>query len=103
MIGTGRFEGCVLGVANEYGVDRLGVHNTHCCKEHGCKYGDFDCPVEHGPLPGVRCESCDWDEEQHRECHEEIRRLKERIEFLQNQVATLTKEVSDQGWRTSGW
>ena len=21
------------------------VHITHCCKWHGCKYGDPDCPV----------------------------------------------------------
>jgi hypothetical protein len=26
--------------------DRWGVHETHCCKKHGCKYGDYeDCPV----------------------------------------------------------
>ena len=35
-----------------------GVHDAHCCKEHGCKYGDSDCPVEFGDLPGIRCESC---------------------------------------------
>lgn len=23
-----------------------GVHGTHCCPIHGCKYGDDDCPVE---------------------------------------------------------
>lgn len=22
-----------------------GTHITHCCKNHGCKYGDTDCPV----------------------------------------------------------
>lgn len=25
-----------------------GVHETHCCKKHGCKYGKDDCPVELG-------------------------------------------------------
>lgn len=20
-------------------------HETHCCKRHGCKYGDKDCPI----------------------------------------------------------
>lgn len=25
-----------------------GVHITHCCFEHGCKYGDNECPVELG-------------------------------------------------------
>lgn len=24
----------------------VGVHVTHCCVYHGCKYGDADCPVE---------------------------------------------------------
>lgn len=24
---------------------RVGTHATHCCKRHGCKYGDEDCPV----------------------------------------------------------
>lgn len=28
--------------------DKWGVHRTHCCKKHGCKYGDKDCPVELG-------------------------------------------------------
>lgn len=23
----------------------IGVHASHCCKWHGCKYGDDDCPV----------------------------------------------------------
>lgn len=23
-----------------------GVHATHCCTKHGCKYGYKDCPVE---------------------------------------------------------
>lgn len=23
-----------------------GVHETHCCVKHGCKYGYKDCPVE---------------------------------------------------------
>jgi len=27
---------------------KYGVHRTHCCKKHGCKYGDEDCPVELG-------------------------------------------------------
>ena len=27
------------------GVNQDGVHATHCCTLHGCKYGDEDCPV----------------------------------------------------------
>lgn len=36
------------------------VHTEHCCKKHGCKYGDQDCPVftgkKHQSYP---CELCD--------------------------------------------
>lgn len=40
-------------------VKRPGVHVRHCCKDHGCKYGDFDCPVASGPLEqDYLCESC---------------------------------------------
>lgn len=23
----------------------IAVHARHCCTEHGCKYGEIDCPV----------------------------------------------------------
>lgn len=37
-----------------------GVHQTHCCIIHGCKYGDEDCPVELGLLTQESpCEHCD--------------------------------------------
>lgn len=26
-------------------VSRDLVHKSHCCTEHGCKYGEEDCPV----------------------------------------------------------
>jgi len=38
------------------------VHDAHCCKQHGCKYGDEDCPVAEGDEPGVSCEECDYDD-----------------------------------------
>ena len=25
--------------------ENWGVHQTHCCSKHGCKYGQYDCPV----------------------------------------------------------
>lgn len=38
------------------------VHTEHCCKKHGCKYGDDDCPVETGQKPqSYPCEVCDMD------------------------------------------
>jgi hypothetical protein len=37
------------------------VHTEHCCKVHGCKYGDGNlCPVESGAKPqSFACEQCD--------------------------------------------
>lgn len=35
------------------------VHVTHCCFEHGCKYGDPECPVELGIVDQeYECEQC---------------------------------------------
>lgn len=39
--------------------DDIGVHESHCCSDHGCKYGDSDCPVAHYGLKQLyRCEEC---------------------------------------------
>lgn len=36
------------------------VHTEHCCREHGCKYNDSDCPVVLGSKPQSHpCEVCD--------------------------------------------
>jgi hypothetical protein len=37
----------------------LCVHTEHCCVDHGCKYGNDECPVETGAKPqSYFCESC---------------------------------------------
>ena len=37
----------------------IGVHASHCCKWHGCKYGDDDCPVVNGEVEQLYlCEYC---------------------------------------------
>lgn len=42
--------------------DEWGVHRTHCCKKHGCKYGDEYCPVVLGHVKqDYKCESGDFD------------------------------------------
>lgn len=42
--------------------DSWGVHRTHCCSKHGCKYGHADCPVVVGILKQDHpCEYCDDD------------------------------------------
>ena len=42
-------------------IRRLGVHRSHCCAQHGCKYGeDNSCPVILGEvIQDHPCESCD--------------------------------------------
>lgn len=39
---------------------------THCCPEHGCKYGYDGCPVDSGEIQPVYsnnngCEDCEYD------------------------------------------
>ena len=37
----------------------IGVHVAHCCKWHGCKYGDPNCPVANGEVEQeYQCEDC---------------------------------------------
>ena len=40
------------------GEEEYGGHNTHCCRDHGCKYSDPRCPVAYGDAPGIPCEEC---------------------------------------------
>lgn len=45
----------------------IGVHQSHCCALHGCKYGDDmeggdGCPVVDGAVVQDHlCEDCGWD------------------------------------------
>ena len=42
-----------------------GVHRTHCCVLHGCKYGDEDCPVWNKKIKqDYPCEECGWVDEE---------------------------------------
>jgi hypothetical protein len=46
-------------------VDHFGVHVTHCCVWHGCKYRDDDCPVETKQVKqAYDCEACGWEDEE---------------------------------------
>ena len=36
----------------------IGVHTSHCCKWHGCKYNDPDCPVVKGEAEQEYL--CEW-------------------------------------------
>ena len=62
----------------------IGVHISHCCKWHGCKYVDPHCHVVNGEVEQeCLCEDCYEDledEEYHREVLvriEEIKKVKD--------------------------
>lgn len=41
---------------------QYGVHQAHCCVQHGCKYGDKDCPVVKKEIKqDYLCEFCKED------------------------------------------
>lgn len=62
-------------------MTNYGAHPTHCCKWHGCKYGDPDCPVVTGKAKQVYlCDYCydDLDDESdHRDALKIIEEIKE--------------------------
>ena len=61
-------------------ANNIGVHAAHCCKWHGCKYGDEDCPVVLGQVEQLyTCEYCDVlleDEEWHRSAVQQLDEIK---------------------------
>lgn len=44
-------------------TSNVGTHSSHCCKKHGCKYGDDDCPVHHGHI--IQDYPCEWCNDPH--------------------------------------
>jgi hypothetical protein len=50
-------------------------HGRHCCKKHGCKYGDDDCPVVLGKEKQEFKQEC---------CDFENRLLKNSLEIVLN-------------------
>lgn len=64
----------------------MGVHGSHCCKKHGCKYGNDDCPVVLGTEQQEHKQEC---------CHEAdfetVRMLNKIIQYLvQNNKTVIT-------------
>ena len=58
----------------------IGVHASHCCKWHGCKYGNENCPVITGKAQQeYLCECCCVDlenEEHYRQVLKDIEEMK---------------------------
>lgn len=81
--------------------EKWGVHETHCCKKHGCKYGDEYCPVVLGHIKQVyKCEDGDFDNG----CFEpEVHELqkKELFVFTQKQLNEYTANVIKQTLETA--
>lgn len=64
-------------------VDNIGVHASHCCKWHGCKYGkDDECPVVTGKIIQMYlCEYCDYDLEDEEYLMQRLRNIEEIKKF----------------------
>ena len=56
---------CIDKSMKEKEKDRWGVHESHCCPKHGCKYGDDWCPVVLGLTNehSTHCEMCEYEED----------------------------------------
>lgn len=69
---------------------RVGVHRTHCCVLHGCKYGDDDsCPVVNKEIeqkyPCMDCPDSleEAFQEVNRKYHEYLESIEE-LEFMKH-------------------
>lgn len=76
----------------------IGVHKTHCCLRHGCKYASANCPVENGSIiQEGPCESCAWEreEEEGSEFCQFFRRIQKITDSLPTNFLHLTEEVGE--------
>lgn len=54
-------------------IKEIAAHAAHCCIEHGCKYGDSDCPVVMGLVGQLYpCEECDEAENKCNPCSQAV-------------------------------
>lgn len=62
--------------------ENWGVHISHCCKWHGCKYGDPDCPVKLGKVKqAYLCDYCAEDLEEEKFFVEKLAEIAEMKKF----------------------
>ena len=76
-------------------TDKNIVHISHCCKKHGCKYGDADCPVVKGEAKQkYPCENCGSDEDI-------IKSLSEDAQFFYyvGKIISIADSISDEEYR----
>ena len=72
-------------------INNYGVHISHCCKWHGCKYGSDNCPVVLGLVKQeYLCEWCDETlegEEYFKQQLKDIEEIKQFIKEKQNEAS----------------
>lgn len=87
--------------------EKWGVHVSHCCVLHRCKYGDEECPVKQKQVKQVYpCEFCDEEGFQNIEQIEEYVALQGYIEqakeegeeYITVRVDLLDRLMNGQGW-----
>jgi len=65
-------------LVSSFRVNVVGIHTSQCCKLHGCKYGNEDCPVSAGDVAQkYPCENCG-------NAHERIQSIQHNIKELLN-------------------
>ncbi len=63
----------------------IGVHASHCCKWHGCKYGDPDCPVANGDVEQeYLCADCYWELGEEEYIRKQLIRIEEIKKWKEN-------------------
>lgn len=66
---------------------KTNVHVTHCCKWHGCKYGDPDCPVVLGLIrQEYICEECNDDLYSEDYFRQSLQNIEEIKKFLKGEM-----------------
>jgi hypothetical protein len=77
--------------------ERWGVHETHCCEKHGCKYGDDkDCPVVLGLIK--QAYGCQIGYDMEEDCFEEeidFQMKYDEYKLVLEQIESLTKNSSN--------
>jgi hypothetical protein len=75
--------------------ERWGTHQTHCCKRHGCKYGQHnDCPVALGLI--AQEYSCQTGHDMMEDCFgEDIYDTLDNYRLVLMEIESLTKNSSN--------
>ena len=74
-------------------IVNVGVHETHCCVDHGCKYGDEYCPVASGEVKQLyECEECQEEHPRDKATREVIKLAQDLVD-LRDYDARASEEI----------